>query len=543
MPKVREHIKKAAVGYVVNTDQAEGIVEAIVNVFGIIDTQKDIIHPGAYKKSLNERGNQIRVKVLDNHQANSVVNIVAKALDIHEVNRAQLPEEVRSQWPDATGGLYAKMQFMLDDPTSLAVFKRIDFGASNEYSIGLEIVDQDFSVIKTDEGNQRVRNIRQLALFDVSPVIWGANEATATTAVKGVTKFEDLPLAARGRLWEASAADQRVRAWAGAEDAPNDQYAKAFFWNDPEGDDKFSGFKLGFADIIDGTLTAIPRGIFAVAGVLNGARGGVDIPDADQTAVKAAVSKYYDKMAKEFDDDSIVVPWQVEDVEGKDMGSTSGATGGFNEPGDDPSAAERGKREAAVQERLRKALAKKRQSKNDDEAQTLGSWFMGAMLTMTNDCAEDLLSDGCIDLAGYKSVSDALMAALVAFQSALPPELAMMAYPHDDYDDWFSWFSRDVPEAKSDAPVSGKPLTTAKEGRKLSTATKDKLNSIHKSVNGAAADLRQLIDDTDLQDSAFENADDEGEEKRKAEPDTRPLTFDAADMNRRLEALSTVQYQ
>ncbi|MBX4215696.1 HK97 family phage prohead protease, partial [Candidatus Parcubacteria bacterium] len=183
--KQHEHLKKSAVGYVVSADEAEGVVEAIVNVFGIVDTQSDIIHPGAYTKTLGERGAQVRVKILDNHQTHSVINIIAKALDIHEVGKNQLPAEVRSEYPEATGGLFARMQFMMDDETSAAIFKRINFGASNEYSIGLDIMDYDYSTVKVGEKSVRVRNIRQLALFDVSPVIWGANEATVTTQVKG----------------------------------------------------------------------------------------------------------------------------------------------------------------------------------------------------------------------------------------------------------------------------------------------------------------------------------------------------------------------
>jgi len=140
----REHVVKDSQGYIVNADDAEGVVEAIVNVFGIIGQSRGHCSPRRIYQTLNERGNQIRVKVLDNHQMTSVKNIIAKALDIHEVNRNQLPSEIRTQYPDATGGLYAKMQFMLDDPDSLAIYKRISFGASNEYSIGLEIVDQDF---------------------------------------------------------------------------------------------------------------------------------------------------------------------------------------------------------------------------------------------------------------------------------------------------------------------------------------------------------------------------------------------------------------
>ena len=120
-----------------------------------------------------------------------------------------------------------------------------------------------------------------------------------------------LSLADRDHAWDAAAADKRVQSWAGGKEKMDwAKYAKAFFYVDPEKKDLLGGYKLQFADIIDGELKAVPRGIFAVAGVLQGARGGADIPAADAATIKNKVSAYYDKMAKEFDDDSIKAPWE-----------------------------------------------------------------------------------------------------------------------------------------------------------------------------------------------------------------------------------------
>lgn len=125
----------------------------------------------------------------------------------------------------------------------------------------------------------------------------------------------DLPLAARDRKWDASAAEKRVRSWAGAEDGPNARYRRAFFWYDKEDGDQFGAYKLQFADVLGGELKAVPRGIFAVAVVLQGGRGGVDIPSGDKDAVKRRVERYYARMRKEFEDDSIVAPWESSTAE------------------------------------------------------------------------------------------------------------------------------------------------------------------------------------------------------------------------------------
>ena len=42
-----------------------------------------------------------------------------------------------------------------------------------------------------------------------------------------VTEFQDLPVADRDRKWDGGAADKRVRAWADAQDEPNEKYRDA----------------------------------------------------------------------------------------------------------------------------------------------------------------------------------------------------------------------------------------------------------------------------------------------------------------------------
>lgn len=133
---------------------------------------------------------------------------------------------------------------------------------------------------------------------------WTADDRAGTGA-------EDLPIAARDKAWSAAAADKRVQKWAGGKDAMDwDKYGKAFFYVDESDKEKLGSYKLQFADIVDGELTAIPRAIFAVAAVLQGARGGVDIPDADKEAIKDKVTAYYAKMAEKFSDEEIKPPFE-----------------------------------------------------------------------------------------------------------------------------------------------------------------------------------------------------------------------------------------
>jgi hypothetical protein len=121
-----------------------------------------------------------------------------------------------------------------------------------------------------------------------------------------VVEFQDLPLADRDQEWDGSEANRRVREWAGAQDSPNDRYRKAFVWYEPADADKFKGYKLQIADIVDGKLKAVPRGIISAAGVMQGARGGADLPKEDIDGVKRHLTRYYKKMHD-------TAPWEQED--------------------------------------------------------------------------------------------------------------------------------------------------------------------------------------------------------------------------------------
>lgn len=286
-------------------DEDQGIVEHTVAIMGNTDLGGDIIHPGAFTKTLAERGNKVRV--VDQHNTDSIMRVIGKPLDMREVGRESLPPGVVARFPEASGALKVQTQYLLDTPEGRGAFERIKAGAIDEYSIGYDAVQFDYS--KKQDG-ETVRNLRQVRLWEYSPVIFGMNPATSTLGYKTVTPYDDLPLADRAREWDAAAADGRVRAWANAEDAPNERYARAFMWHDADAADQFGAYKLGFADVVDGRLVAISRGLFAVAGVLQGARGGADIPEADQERIKGIVVRYYDKMRREFDDETIMAPWE-----------------------------------------------------------------------------------------------------------------------------------------------------------------------------------------------------------------------------------------
>jgi hypothetical protein len=122
-----------------------------------------------------------------------------------------------------------------------------------------------------------------------------ADQRCATVTVPA---FQDLPLADRDREWDGAAAEKRVREWAGAQDEPNAGYRDAHAWYDAEKKQNFTAYKLLIADVVDGRLVAVPRGVMAAAAVMQGSRGGVDLPEDDIQRVKHHLARYYAKMGE-----------------------------------------------------------------------------------------------------------------------------------------------------------------------------------------------------------------------------------------------------
>ncbi|ABK72384.1 hypothetical protein [Mycolicibacterium smegmatis] len=118
-----------------------------------------------------------------------------------------------------------------------------------------------------------------------------------------VTAFQDLPLADRDRDWDGDAAEKRVRKWADATDEPNEKYRDAHVWYDKDKKDNFTAYKLLIADVVGGDLKVVPRGVMAAGAIMDGARGGIDLPEGDIDRVKSHLAKYYEKMGD-------TAPWE-----------------------------------------------------------------------------------------------------------------------------------------------------------------------------------------------------------------------------------------
>ena len=272
-----------------------GLFLARIATLGVIDKDSDVTLKGAFKDAGTVRVSRF------NHSSAVHDALPVGVATIHEDGDAIIAEGKLNL--ESAGGreLYETLKFEQGHEVR------------SEWSYGFTVEDSE----EGEQDEEKVRFLKRLTPFEVSPVMRAAGENTATLAVKTktATDFGNLALYDRDYRWSSSAALGRVRKWASSDGSGDKEtidwakYAKAFFWFDPDDDSSFGGFKLPFADITDGKLQAVPRGIFAVAGVLQGARGGVEISETDQDHIKDVVDRYYAKMRETFDDESIIVPW------------------------------------------------------------------------------------------------------------------------------------------------------------------------------------------------------------------------------------------
>lgn len=129
---------------------------------------------------------------------------------------------------------------------------------------------------------------------------------TASAVTAAVVGDLDLPVHTnRDAEWDGDAAASRVLGWATDDDGTVDpgRLAAGFLYRAPDSDPAtLAAYKLGFADVYDGRLEIVARGVFAVAAALQGARGGVDIPDSDRDGIRDRVEDLYERINEAFPD-------------------------------------------------------------------------------------------------------------------------------------------------------------------------------------------------------------------------------------------------
>lgn len=129
------------------------------------------------------------------------------------------------------------------------------------------------------------------------------SETVAESLVAAVIGSTELPVADRERAWDGDAATRRVFDHFTDDEGrvDVDGVSRAFLWRDPDADPQTqAAFKLPFADIVDGRLQIVPRGVAATAG--GRGVGAADIPEADKERVRDRICALYDRVRTKFED-------------------------------------------------------------------------------------------------------------------------------------------------------------------------------------------------------------------------------------------------
>ena len=155
-------LERKSFPFEVKTDSKDDYTfEGYASVFGNEDSHKDIIEPGAFKKTIKE--NKTRMKVLWQHLFHVPIG---------------LPKHVEED----SKGLYVKAKISETSQGKDAVILMKD-GVINELSIGFNTLKELYDKVAN------VRKIKEVRLWEFSPVTWGSNDLAKITGTKSIEGY------------------------------------------------------------------------------------------------------------------------------------------------------------------------------------------------------------------------------------------------------------------------------------------------------------------------------------------------------------------
>ncbi|EGP07778.1 HK97 family phage prohead protease [Bradyrhizobiaceae bacterium SG-6C] len=146
---------------------SDGNVEGYASLFGEIDQARDMVMPGAFAKTLAQRGLR-KIPMLFQHDPAEPVGIW---LDLHEDFR----------------GLWARGRLIPDVARGRELFALVEQGAIDGLSIGYRTVRGQI------DPKTRVRKLYQVDLWEVSIVTFPLLAGARVRAVKGRTPSQQSP--------------------------------------------------------------------------------------------------------------------------------------------------------------------------------------------------------------------------------------------------------------------------------------------------------------------------------------------------------------
>lgn len=164
--------------YGIGFDEMDGVVEGISAVMGNVDRVKERVLPGAFAKTISDHSpNFAKLPMGIDHERGAGVTLA-----MEEVGRGDLPAQVKSDFPDALGGLFCKGQAVMSD-TNIALLEqmrgRIDRGQPVYMSF-------TYSTIRSQKAQGGVTDLAEVAVHEWGPA-WRkapANYGARVTSIK-----------------------------------------------------------------------------------------------------------------------------------------------------------------------------------------------------------------------------------------------------------------------------------------------------------------------------------------------------------------------
>lgn len=253
-------------------------VDGIAAVTGNMDDASDITHKGAFLKTIQER--RKRIMFTFNHELEETPR--ARIDELKEIPRSDLPVQIKSQFPEATGGLFVRRTY-LETPRGEEAFQGVITGAIPEMSYGYQAIKKDRG---TYEGKS-VRNLYEVRLIDICDTTLGVNPATLSR--KSALPYHETPKASEDTTWDAGKEVDK---------ADVSDLKEMCAWVDSENSENKTAYKLPH-HLASGEHAVVWDGVRAAMAALMGSRGGVDIPVADKKAVYNHLAKHYAQFDKE----------------------------------------------------------------------------------------------------------------------------------------------------------------------------------------------------------------------------------------------------
>lgn len=177
-------------------DDTSGTFEAIVSVFGVVDSYGDVVMPGAFAEDLERwksSGNPI--PVVWSHQWSDPDSHIGEVLEAAELmpGDARLPAELKE-----FGGLWVKGRNDLGEPKAAKVHRLMKGRRIRQFSFAYDVLDG----APAERDGKAVYELRKLAVLEVGPTLIGVNRSTELLAAKGANPHGLATLVAAKALLE-----------------------------------------------------------------------------------------------------------------------------------------------------------------------------------------------------------------------------------------------------------------------------------------------------------------------------------------------------